>query len=247
LIWVRQTCGSWKRSALLVPETPFRGDRASFGGYLDLYAVQALMNNFAIETGVRNSEFTLTVTPAVKLGGSVAGAPLTQQFAPPLVFKVSADEMSLDQPLDKADPLQPAQAGQVTRPVLAANVLPLPVGINLPVRETRLLSLVALVVALSATAMFGLPVLAARRGDEPARIHARYGGMLLDVHGATEAIPEQRIVEVRRPDDLARIAEREGRMILHSNGSDVHQYLVSDGEIVYRYLAHAGTGAKREG
>jgi signal peptidase I len=236
----------WRQTALLVPPTTFSGDHAAMNGWLDLYAVQAQINNFARDAGVNASGFELTVTPEVDLTGSLAGKPLHEHYAPSLPFKLDNGQMTLETTAgqDATAVLNSHTGAALSRPGRGPNVLALPL-LAPTIAQARLLALVALAAGLLATAVLALPLLAVRKADEPARIRARYGAMLLDVHGAADAIPAQRIVDVGRPDDLVKIAEREGRMILHANGSAVHQYLVSDGEIVYRYRATAAAG--REG
>lgn len=235
----------WKRTVQLVPATPFQGDRVSIAASLDLQGVQALMNNFDFDTAGGPADFTLSIIPQITTTGSVGGAPLDEQFSPRLAFKLDRNRMILDKSSGGSEALSPSQFGNVMRPRHQENELALPF-VRLSVLQARLFALLGAIVAGAAAAILALPLLSLRNEDEPARIRARYSGMLLDVHGAAEAIPDQRIVDLLCPDDLAKIAEREGRMILHSNGSDVHHYLVSDGELVYRYRARSTAHRRSE-
>jgi hypothetical protein len=100
----------------------------------------------------------------------------------------------------------------------------------------RALALIGLAVAAVAALVAGLLTVLARSQDEPARIHARYGPMLLDVRGGTAAA-SARVVEMMTIDDLARLAAQDGRLLLHEQRGPHHRYFYSDGETVYEYTS----------
>ncbi len=80
--------------------------------------------------------------------------------------------------------------------------------------------------------MAGL-LLRPRHADEPARIGARFGHLLLPV----AARPQDwvRVTELADMESLVRLAEHHGRMILHLVDGSRHDYVVEEGGSVYRY------------
>jgi signal peptidase I len=225
----------WQRTVQLTPPAPFNGDQATVAATVDLGDVQRFIDSFSAQTGVHNTLYTLALVPQVQVQGDVADQTMSDTFAPRLQFTLDPNQLVLNRPPDSGDPLRPVQDGSVTRPASVANVFSI-LGLHLPVSTARLITLPAFLLAGLIAIAFAQPVLAARHEDEAAKIGARYGSMLLNVHRQTAGAPE-RLVELDSIDDLAKVAGKEGRMILHSNGGGPHQYVVADGETLYRYRA----------
>jgi hypothetical protein len=111
-------------------------------------------------------------------------------------------------------------------------------GARLSVSDARWLGSIALgyavLASLAALFLFG------RRSpaDEPARIAARYGRILVEI--AAHAVDPARVLDLPDMQTLARIAAHHGRLILHTVEAGAHVYLVEEGETVFRYRAADG-------
>ena len=87
-------------------------------------------------------------------------------------------------------------------------------------------------------------IVVASGGDEPSRIKARYGPLLVALRGI-DVGDDGRLIELESIEDLAKVAEREGRMILHRECGSVHQYFVQDVDVTYRYQTRPVAVAQR--
>jgi hypothetical protein len=93
-----------------------------------------------------------------------------------------------------------------------------------------------------AALLAGFILLGARR-NEPARIQAAHGSLLVPLAGGEARLPED-AADVATFDALVRIARSGGRMILHVERDGVHTYLVHDDGPVYRYTAFESEDAR---
>lgn len=234
----------WSRTVPLVPETPFTGERATVSGTLDLGQLQALIDALQRASGASNQQsgqYAVSVVPDVRVTGTVGGAALDGTFAPALNFTLDPVELQLDRSSglsNEADPLKPASDGLVRAARRAPNRLPLPL-LQPTITAARRLAEVGL-----ALALFGATVLAAlawraRHAEEPARIQARYGTLLITLRGS-DLGAKGRLIDVATIEDLTRVADREGRMILHERSGRTHDYFVQDVDVTYRYRTYIG-------
>jgi signal peptidase len=239
LVAVVSDVNGWKRSLPLQSDTAFDGPIATARGTLNLNELQALTDAMQAEAGVQRQDFMVTVSADVTVNGTLAGQELRDQFAPRMTFRMDAVQLQLLAGTrdPDADPLRPAQAGLLKGSRVEPNFLPL-LALRLDVDSARALGIGGL--ALSGLAMLavGLLLQQALQGDEPTRIQARYGTLLLSVM-SVDGLGTQRVVDVASIDDLARLAERGGRMILHSVNGLAHSYVVQEADGAYRYCTEA--------
>jgi len=225
----------WQRTAVLVPETAFSGDRVSMDGNVSLLDVQAAMAAFQTETGISNSDFRLAVVPNIRVQGSLAGAALDESYAPVLPFQLDATRLTLDKDANQPDPLHPAEIGVAPFPRTETNSFGL-LGGHVSILAVRFAALTALLLSSGAVLLVLQSAQSAVLQDEPARIEARFGALLLNMQGGFADLGDGKsVVDVLSIEDLVRVAEQQNRMILHSHGGGAHRYFVADGDIVYRY------------
>ena len=98
---------------------------------------------------------------------------------------------------------------------------------------------------LAVTLILAAVVLLGIGRGEVAKIHARYGSLIVSVAGA-DARDAATTMEVASIQDLVRLAERDQRMVLHQRlGTECHRYSVHDGDIIYQYYVTGGQGGTR--
>jgi signal peptidase I len=227
----------WSHTIALGPATRFSGDQVLVRGRLDLPAIGELTDEVQALTGVVSGRYELDLVPQVDLSGTVAGKGLHPTFSPHLGFQLDPLQLLPSVPTGetvgaRADRLTPSSAGFVTALRPAPSTLSA-FGRSIDVAATRWLavlgtfaSLVALVVAL----------IRARRlnsWDEPQRIEARYGSLLVPVQEGSlgASLP----VEVLDMDTLVRLAEHYDHLILHGELEGAHDYVVEHDGLAYRY------------
>lgn len=226
----------WKRTIPLQAATSFTGDTTTLSGVLDLAAIQAMVSQLREQTGLALPDYTLAITAQVDVTGTLAGQSLRDDFAQRIEFGVDDVQAQLRRSSgagESQDPLRATKSGALASQRQEPNALPL-LGLRLPVSLARSLALGGLAVAALGGAGLAIAAMRTPRGDEPARIAARYGPMLCSIArldlGMTRAV-----VDVASFDDLARLADQEGRMILHEAGDNVHRYYVQSAGTLYRY------------
>lgn len=239
-VWAELSNSSgWQRRAELVPETPFSGDALSTTTRLDVSQLPPLFQAMGEQTGVTSDRFTLAIAPTVRLDSSLGGEDLHDTFAPRLLFRADAEQLTLDKAAESTDPLRTGKAGWVQVPSKAVNQLSV-LGFAAPLPLVRGAALAAFMLSLLALVALLLLLRPALRATGPERIQACYSHLLLDVTeepAATGAGISS--AELLRMEDLVKIAERERRMILHHANGPVHRYFVMDGDAVYSYTARA--------
>ena len=229
----------WSRTLPLALERPFSGVEATVAGWIDLRRVQALVDQLQRLTGSAQAAYSLTVLPRVSVTGRNGAEVIESSFAPSVVFDLG--DLRLQPNLEAGagvGPFAPRQPESVTR--TAPNRLSLG-AFDLSVAVARRLSLLGLAGALLLAALVGAPLLRRRDGDEPSRIAARHGHLLLPV----AARPQDwgRVTELAEMESLVRLAEHHGRMILHVVGAAGHSYVVEESGNVYRYTPGESTPA----
>lgn len=229
----------WSRAFTLAPEIDFDGDRWRVEGVLRLGDVRQLTNQVQEATGVFRDFYTLTIVPRVAVDGTIDGRDFSSRFAPPLSFQVGALEMQVaaDSTASSATPVQgdalrPSQGGAVVAPFEVPNSFAFG-GINLDVSKARIVSTAGTALSLALLALVGVTLRPARK-DEPARIEARYGRMIVAVDSVTTD-PAAATVEVSTIESLVGLARRYDRAVLHESLAGEHRYVVENEGTIYSY------------
>jgi signal peptidase I len=240
----------WTRGFELRPATAFEGDEVVLAGKLDLARVRALREKFESATGVTGA-YTLTLVPTVRLDGLLAGTELKATFSPELEF--AFDQVKLTPTLSApqsdtapsaetaADPLDPVESGSVEARTQAPTILSAG-RLQVEVATARRAALIGVGASLALLLLAAALLWRGRRADEPARIRARYGSLLISVERSDRRSYDE-IVEVSDMETLVRLAERYDRMILHEESELGLSYRVADEGVLYVYLVgNPGSG-----
>jgi signal peptidase I len=244
----------WQTTLQLGAPTRFRGDHATATGHLDLASLLALLLRVETMTAVKGSA-TLTIVPHVHATGHLAAMPLQTTFSPQIKFLLSPLEL---QPAGANGDL-PAE-GQSSLGQLAPSAYGLaqgnrsqPLSLSFGVAQLSVAS--ARRVALYGIALVVLALLAllaclrlmlvrgrSRPRDESARIHARYGRMIVPV-ARVWPLPGVPVIDVADMEALGQIAEHYDRSILHETAPEGEAYWVADESGHFRYALGAWAGA----
>jgi signal peptidase I len=239
----------WTRTLPLQPRRSFAGDHVSVDGTLRLARIRALLRSVAASSGQQTGSYTLTLTPHVRIRGALTGEKLRAVFVPRLSFTL--DELRLRPLLPQArsdgktastatepSPLAPSETGSVRGTKLQPAIVSV-FKLHTTVAATRRATVLTAGVAALGLILTALLLLLGRRNaDEPTRIEARHGSLLVPV-GHVTGRPHGEIVEVTSIETLVRIAERYDRMILHEHNDLGHSYRVADDGAVYIYLVRS--------
>jgi signal peptidase I len=236
----------WKRDILLDPGSVFRGDTFTASGTLDLSRLRELTTDVQAQTGIVNQLYSVKIRPRVSVDGTLAGEPLQTTFSPALDLELTPFSLGFSSTTrtgtSPARSLRPEEGGSVDVPVRVAKTIHI-ASLRLDVAKARLAAVGGGGLCLVALLLLGLPLWAALRRDEPARIQARYGAWLIDVRSARLTGPQ---VEVRDVGSLVQLARRFDRPVLHEEGGDTHLYVVEGDVTTYSYRTRNGTGARDE-
>ena len=226
----------WTRSFTLAAKAPFSGDRVRVSGILQLAELRKLANRLEAVTGQVPDTYTITIRPRVALSGQVGGTAVKDAFSPPL--QLTLDRYKLTLPPAGAIPngeVRRAQDGPATRQRVPSTLAVL--GVKLQVQSARRLATVLGLAALAGALGVGLLfLLGLRKADEPARIHARFGHLIVEIAAPRRRFAEHDVVMASFA-DLVRVSDRHARMILHARAGGRHVYLVEDDGVAYRYEA----------
>ena len=226
----------WTRTFPLAAKTAFSGDKVRVTGILQLAGLRAIATRLEAVTGQVPDTYTITLRPQVTLSGEVGGTPVKDAFSPPL--QLALDRYKLTLPPAGATPdgeLQRAHDGPATKRRVANTLSVL--GVKLEVQSARRLATVLGLAALAGALGVGLLfLLGLRKADEPARIRARFGHLIVEIMAPRRRFAEHDVM-MASFEDLVRVSDRHGRLILHAHEGDRHVYLVEDDGVAYRFEA----------
>ena len=228
----------WERTLPLASSTAFEGAETTVSGTMDLDRIRALISDVERETGVVSDRYHLQVTPHVSVEGTVGDTTLNDSFAPVLALQVDELQMQLP-PIPSADgaspedALKPNESVEMAQSVLEPNEVSIgPLDLN--VTTARVVALLGIVLALVALAFYGLPLWRGSDEDDPARIRARYGNLLVPMR-SLPGDPQLTLAEVTDVEALAKIATRYDRPILHEQSNGTNRYIVEGDGLLFVY------------
>ncbi len=238
----------WARTIELQPPTAFTGDTATVMGILDLGELRGLMLRVQELTRVERSGFTLTLVPRIDVEGIIAAQPVDDSFAPELDLLIDDLLLRVEEPEEANDGstelFERSQRGSVTGEETVPSTISAP-GIALQVEAARRIAVVGLAASLLLGILLGVLMLVRRPRDEPSRISARYGHLLVPVE-AGDGLLAKGPVEVGTIEALVQVAERYERSVLHVRRDGENTYLVEGDVVVYRYRPVTAAGEAQE-
>jgi signal peptidase I len=228
----------WHRTISLGGREALESGAAELSATVDLDKVRSVINRMERATGVANDTYGVDVVSDVDVAGAVDGKLIDEAYASTLHFMIDNLQLQVAAASGEAgvadeDPLVDSGRGSVSSQIQVAKTISLP-GVQLDVATARRVGVVGFGAGLLLLAAAGAWAFAIMRRDEPARIAARYGSALVPVHAAALKSATTPI-EVESIEGLAKIAEAAARPILHEHRNGVHNYLVEDGGLLYRY------------
>jgi signal peptidase I len=245
---IRQDDG-WTRTLPVVSEAEFTGSELTIHGLLNLDRIQAEVDSARAQTGLDSQPlraYSVDIVPSVTLGGMLAATPLHETFEPslrltvePLLVKVKSDSSSGPD----STAFQIVSTGSISEYRNVPTFLPMP-GYQMRVDLARNLAQIGLALSVVGALLLIVVVSSSSSADEPARIRARYGSLLITLR-SSDLGEDMRVIEVASIEDLVRIAEREGRMILHQELGSLHRYFVQDIDVTYRFQWRPETTERR--
>jgi hypothetical protein len=221
----------------------FHGDHLLLSGALDVRSLEREVAQYSKLTGIGNDSFTVVLTPAIEVSGTVAGKAVSDTFAPtPLTFALDGYSLRLQQTATEMQPgataatdvLQPSEPGVLPHREPAS--IKLLVG-NVRVTTARWIGIVGLAFA-ALLALAGFLLSGRKSDDELTKIRRLGGGLLVRV-SSPPAPPAGGYVDVANFDSLAHIARSYQLMILHHERGDSHSFYIDDDGSIYRYSVRA--------
>lgn len=230
----------WRRRLALAPEQPFQGTEATVQGVINLNNLRALITQLEQQTGLSNQYYLLAIIPQVVVSGELNGLALSDTFAPQLLFRFDKAQLTLVNPNDDRQGLNPRAEGQVTQTRIEPARLSV-FMLSFDVQAARLWgTLVAGVLAIAAIAI-GWPLWRRWQRDETMRIQFWYGNLIITGIAPRVDLPQ---IAVATMADLARLAQRCGGLIIRDTSSVPEQYLLIDEGTIYVYQTAADPGAQ---
>ncbi|MHC1740765.1 MAG: signal peptidase I [Anaerolineaceae bacterium] len=229
-----QANNGWKRSFVLTPENQFSGNSFHSESKMNICNLQTIIKNTQIITQVENLQYSLIITPTVKVSGLLAGIGLEDSFTPQLSFNVDPLQVYLPTNYDtEHDPIHPTISANVEKSVVELNTLPI-FSNQLPVWLARYISITLLVLAMLGifipTAIFGM----ASKKDKKLQAKLLVGSMLVETQ-ISPVSGNERIVDVTSFEDLAILSERTNSTVFFHQQPLYTDYLVRDNALVYRF------------
>ena len=237
-----QSSNGWAKK-LRSRSLAFRGDHVRLSGSIDVRSLERQVVQYAKLTGIGNDSFTVVLTPAIEVSGTVGATAVSDTFAPtPLTFVLDGYSLRLQQTATSMQPgatatsdaLHPSEPGVV--PHREAASIKLLVG-KVRVTSARWIGIVGLAFA-ALLALVGFVLSGRNQGDELTKIRRLGGGLLVPVSGPP-APPAGGYVDVANFDSLAHIARSYQLMILHHQRGDSHSFYIDDDGSIYRYSVRA--------
>ncbi len=236
--------GGWTRSMQVTPAVHFTGDRAQAEVTLGLPYLQSLFAQVAKLTGApATAGYSIAVAPQFRIGGTLAGGPLSTSFNPELSFQVndvqllpgvgsSASSNAPGASSDAPNSLTSNQSATTSRAGTTANTVNV-LGRTLDIATLRWLSILGFLLA-GASALLMLQLKRREPFAETARIQSRYRHLIVPIVGAAD-LTGRPVFDVASIKALVALAERSERLILHQYGDSADTFLVDDEGTVYRY------------
>ncbi|NMC55233.1 MAG: signal peptidase I [Chloroflexi bacterium] len=223
----------WQRTIALEPPTPFSGNSYTSTANLDICQVVAMTDSYETLTEVRPYTYLLKIVPLVDIHGNLAGASLSDQFQPQLVFQFDKIHFYLLQDPSNPTPLYPIQAGMLQNPRVEPNTLQF-LGLSAQVLPLRVFSAAGFILSVMGLLSLAWILSNLARQSQAALIRVKYDSLLVDVDEPTLnlSMPE---VNLAAMDDLAKLAARNNTFIIHTARNFSHEYLVQSGQVLYRY------------
>ena len=229
------SANGWKQTLISEPILSFNESTTSSNVKLDVCQLNERIQTVEELTGVDNYQYTLTVSPNIKVFGEVGGESFEGDFPASLVFVVEPNQIYLSKDESKDDPLHPTQSGELVRWTEFVNDLSI-LSLKIPVPLARWVALGTLIVCLIALVLPELILKGTQESDEIKRAKQLFGERLVRIDDIS-IDPSSYLIQVENLSDLVTLADLLGeKVLLKLTDQDATYYVVS-GRTVYHYAS----------
>jgi signal peptidase I len=204
---------------------------------MSLHELRTIVREIERETGVEQGIYTVTLSPRVELAGTLGDEPLDASFTPSLQLEFDSLQLRTvrDGSDDAVDPFAPEATDSIDVVGERPNqifVLDRTVAVE-TIEQASLYGGSGMALILLIALIF---LVATRPKDEPARIAAKYGGVLIAVSETPTHVDAVDVTDFRT---LVRLAQQFEAAVLHERSAGGHVYMVPHDGILYRYRSGA--------
>jgi hypothetical protein len=228
------SANGWKQTVLSEPVLSFNESTTSSNVKLDVCQLNARIQTVEELTGVDNYQYTLTISPNIRVLGEVGGESFEGDFPASLVFIVESNQIYLSKEESQDDPLHPTQSGELVRWTNFVNNLSI-LSLNIPVPLARWIALGTLIVCLIALLLPEIILKGTQVSDEMKKAKQLFGERLVSI-GNISIDPSSHLIQVENLSDLVTLADLLGEKVLCKLTDQDATYYVVSGRTVYHYI-----------
>ena len=228
------SANGWKQTVLSEPVLSFNDSTTSSNVKLDVCQLNERIQTVEELTGVDNYQYTLTISPNIRVLGEVGGESFEGDFPASLVFVVESNQIYLSKEESQDNPLHPTQSGELVRWTNFVNNLSI-LSLNIPVPLARWIALGTLIVCLIALLLPELILKGTPESDEMKKAKQLFGERLVSIDDIS-IDPSSHLIQIENLSDLVTLADLLGeKVLLKLTDQDATYYVVS-GRTVYHYI-----------
>ena len=217
--------GLWTRTISLLPTQMFEGTVTSGSFSIDIDRILAIVTRAEEQTSFVPGLYQLEVVAQVSLEGESGGSRDT--FVAELTMELRDALLTINNELVVSETVTESEQAVVANDLEGF-------GVSVPLRWARALAGALLVMLLIGGGIYVAGVRQRLGKGEVAKIHLRYGSLIVPVTGTTPN--GARPVDVSSMADLARLARRAEQMVFYDQRSPgEHWFFVPDGSVTYQY------------
>lgn len=227
------SANGWKQTILSEPVLSFNESTTSSNVKLDVCQLNERIQTVEELTGVDNYQYTLTISPNIRVFAEVGGESFEGDFPASLVFVVESNQIYLSKKESQDDPLHPTQSGELVRWTNFVNNLSI-LSLNIPVPLARWVALGTLIVCLIALLLPELILKGTQVSGEMKKAKQMFGERLVNIEDIS-IDPSSHLIQVENLSDLVTLADLlVEKVLLKLTDQDATYYVVS-GRTVYHY------------
>jgi signal peptidase I len=207
-----EASNGWQRNFALTPETSFSGNTFNASANFNICQLNSIIQETEAKTTVGQLQYFVTISPNVKINGSLSDQALTDQFDPKL--KLSFDRLQMFYPPNSdlsTDPFNPAQNSFINKITTGANTISI-FSFALPVQSGRTIAIILLLIAIVGIVFPMFIYAKSKKTNEPISAKMLIGQSLLET-SVSPINENERIVDLTSLEDLAVLAERSGQPV----------------------------------
>ncbi|MBK9928015.1 MAG: signal peptidase I [Anaerolineales bacterium] len=231
---IAETTSGWQRTLALQDEATFKGNTFGTNAKLDLCKMERLTQAMEEGTDFHPGAYTLTISPNIKVAGTISNHALESTFNPALAFTYDRIHFYLVNDEEQGTLLNVSETGVISNEEEQANTVKF-FGKEFAVPALRLIAVIGLILSLGGLLFLGSKLQALSKSDPSQFIRAKFGSMMIDIQHAN-VVDSKTTIDVSSIDDLGKLAERFNAMILHTEFSESHAYYVQDEGTTYRFV-----------